>query len=269
MTTQPEVDKVQGCLIGFAIGDALGAPYEFERQPIEIEMTFKEGVFGTRPGEGTDDSWMARCAAEAIVDGKIDISRYLDNLSEWAWEAKDIGNQTYRSVHAWRDGRRLAPDDTALGNGSLLTTHVAACFLTEDEAAEISSATHPAPKATKITRYLYRRIATELGRPHAVITRPDHMLIDTSLTHQRPIGLGEKTYSVAVEALAECQTAADALGALQRVVERGGDTDSNAAVAGGLLGARFGMAAWNSFEELGRLEMLDYWMTVANEKVVV
>ncbi|MGH9036626.1 MAG: ADP-ribosylglycohydrolase family protein, partial [Acidimicrobiia bacterium] len=59
------LDRFSGCLLGVALGDALGAPYEFHRPPFEVAREFRPGWFGTAPGHPTDDSTLAVACAEA------------------------------------------------------------------------------------------------------------------------------------------------------------------------------------------------------------
>lgn len=57
------LDRFTGALLGLALGDALGATYEFRRPPFEVAREFGTGVFGTAPGHPTDDSTLAaHCA---------------------------------------------------------------------------------------------------------------------------------------------------------------------------------------------------------------
>ena len=51
MASEPlTVDRYRGALVGLALGDALGAPYEFKSPPFIVEAVFRQGVFGTAPG---------------------------------------------------------------------------------------------------------------------------------------------------------------------------------------------------------------------------
>jgi ADP-ribosyl-[dinitrogen reductase] hydrolase len=78
------VDKFYGSLIGLAVGDAMGAPLEFKPpgsfEPVNDMMG--DGPHHLEPGEWTDDTSMALCLAESLIEtGKFDpvdqLSRYL------------------------------------------------------------------------------------------------------------------------------------------------------------------------------------------------
>ena len=56
-------------LLGLACGDALGTTVEFRRRdtfPLHTEMT-GNGAFNVKPGEWTDDTSMALCLAQSLV----------------------------------------------------------------------------------------------------------------------------------------------------------------------------------------------------------
>lgn len=141
-----------GSVVGAATGDALGAPYEFQR-PIpdsdDVAMT-GGGVLGWDVGEWTDDTAMTVVVLEAAAgsadDHDLRRRSALDRIArEWyAWSigTPDIGAMTSRVVAgaidlAVADGRSLpeARDFTDAaravaettsnnaGNGSLLRTH--------------------------------------------------------------------------------------------------------------------------------------------------
>jgi hypothetical protein len=63
-------DRYRGALLGLAVGDALGTTLEFK-----APGTFKPitdmvggGPFGLEPGQWTDDTSMALCLAESLIE---------------------------------------------------------------------------------------------------------------------------------------------------------------------------------------------------------
>ncbi len=62
-------DRIAGCLIGLACGDAVGATLEFQdRGTFEpISDMIGGGPFNLRPGEWTDDTSMALCLASSLI----------------------------------------------------------------------------------------------------------------------------------------------------------------------------------------------------------
>src|SRR5205809_5049578 len=83
---EPELDRYIGCLVGLAIGDALGTTLEFRPKgsfkPI-TEMV-GGGPFGLRPGEWTDDTSMGLCLAESLVErGGFDPRHQMERYLRW------------------------------------------------------------------------------------------------------------------------------------------------------------------------------------------
>ena len=63
-------DRYRGCLLGLAAGDALGTTLEF-RPPgtfEPIDDMVGGGPFGLEPGQWTDDTSMALCLAESLIE---------------------------------------------------------------------------------------------------------------------------------------------------------------------------------------------------------
>ncbi|MEP0777840.1 ADP-ribosylglycohydrolase family protein [Microcoleus sp. ZQ-A2] len=61
---------IQGCLLGLAIGDAVGASLEFKRPGTFTPMNdmVGGGSFGRQPGQWTDGTSMALCLAESLIE---------------------------------------------------------------------------------------------------------------------------------------------------------------------------------------------------------
>ena len=68
---EPE-DRFRGCLLGLAVGDAVGTTLEFKTpgsfEPISGMLG--GGPFDLEPGEWTDDTSMALCLAASLVHAK-------------------------------------------------------------------------------------------------------------------------------------------------------------------------------------------------------
>src|SRR4051812_26725987 len=87
--TTPE-DRFKGCLLGLAVGDALGTPLEFTPQHAVVPLAgmVGGGPFRLKPGQWTDDTSMALCLAESL-------------LAAGGFDARD---QLKRYVRWWRSG---------------------------------------------------------------------------------------------------------------------------------------------------------------------
>ena len=99
----PQQFRAAGAILGAAIGDALGAPFEFgpggqfgARFPGPVIGGVGEmiggGGFGWAPGEFTDDTQMAMALAESLIrnDG-LDLDDLWERFRAWAQSAKDVG----------------------------------------------------------------------------------------------------------------------------------------------------------------------------------
>jgi len=160
MTLSPDqVDRARGAVLGSAVGDALGAPYEFECRavgPTGPEM-LGGGLGGFAPGEWTDDTTMAWCILDVAAshdDLRSDdaLTQIARRFSRWYETGPaDIGNQTRMILGA------VGPDPTCAaltassfdlhmrtghtaGNGSLMRTAPVALRYLGDPAGLVEAA---------------------------------------------------------------------------------------------------------------------------------
>jgi ADP-ribosyl-[dinitrogen reductase] hydrolase len=102
-------DTAKDILLGIAVGDALGVPYEFsrrdamERNPAKDMVGFK--VHNQPPGTWSDDSSLSFCLAESLL-GTYDLKTCSEYFVKWRNEAFwtaygevfDIGATTNRAI---------------------------------------------------------------------------------------------------------------------------------------------------------------------------
>lgn len=161
-------DRITGCLVGLAVGDALGAPLEFHSRR-EIRNRFPQGLREMiaspqrQKGVYTDDTQMALLIAESLLDKNGFAAQDLAKRFErWARTAPDVGLQTRAVVTMARylqDPEACAaryyadrPGDSA-GNGALMRCAPVAlfCLHSIEQLVELSRAssrvTHCDPKA--------------------------------------------------------------------------------------------------------------------------
>ncbi|MFC4123565.1 ADP-ribosylglycohydrolase family protein [Nocardia rhizosphaerae] len=267
-------DRVAGVIVGGAAGDALGAGYEFTKPgPATVIDMIGGGPFGWAPGEWTDDTSMALAIALAAVHGPgIDLDAVAAGFVAWFDSGPpDIGNQTRRVLSARpssaRDMQAVAMSLTGRtgGNGSLMrTAPVALAYL--DDAAECVAAagrigllTHhdeQAVEACELWTYAVRHavLHADFGGVREYLRGSAHSAYWTErldeAEHGTPDDFPDNGW--VVHAL---QTAWWAISttdqstpehlprALEACVRAGNDTDTTAAIAGGLLGARWGASA--------------------------
>jgi ADP-ribosyl-[dinitrogen reductase] hydrolase len=127
-------DRAIGCFIGLAVGDALGAPVEFKEVGEFVPVTDYRagGAFRLPEGYWTDDTSMALCLADSIIEhSEIREFDILERFSRWyklgenssIGRCFDIGNTTRRSLERFLAAGKYTPaedDFYEAGNGSIM-----------------------------------------------------------------------------------------------------------------------------------------------------
>ncbi|MDQ4038058.1 MAG: ADP-ribosylglycohydrolase family protein [Actinomycetota bacterium] len=276
----PRTHRAAGAVIGCAVGDALGAPFEFgpagaygDRFPDDARGVRTEmcggGSRGLAPGEFTDDTQMALLLASSLVEsGGLDEADVFERFRNWvAAGPPDVGNQTRAVLTSGRPfdvaaAEHFASTGHAAGNGSLMRTTPAAVWFapagreaTMDAARRISALTHGDPAAGEGCAIFHELVRVGLDGSDPLAALPD-ALAAVAPAHRpkwesvlaptwHPSDATESNGAVwptlgsAVWALRQAKSFADGM---RLVLDLGGDTDTVAAVTGGLLGAVFGIA---------------------------
>ncbi len=263
---------MRGSLLGLAVGDALGAPLE-GAQPERARTAVEAGLemAGGRSwaaGEWTDDTALALALAESIAaNGLLDTADVAARYIEWAQVGKGIGNTTAAALRGAKDGadaRRRAEafheaTGRSAGNGTVMRAApiglVAPTVTAAAEAAhEDASLTHFDPAAGAASAALCAALVAIRDKGSALaaatIQACEHDTLHDAIAaaRNRPDTLAELA---AGEEMGACWTTLGvALHALEVIddyeqgllwaIGLGGDTDTNAAVAGALLGCRHG-----------------------------
>lgn len=269
--SEQQLDRAAGVLTGTAAGDALGAGYEFTHPSSDTRIFMKGGgTFDWAPGEWTDDTSMAMCVAAGLAAGTADLDAIAGGFMRWYnSNPPDIGNQT-RAVLSARstDAEAMAAKAASLsgrtgGNGSLMrTAPVALAFLDDaagcvEAAGAISDLTHHDERAREACQIWSSAIR------HAVLTgtldgvriylsdcarsTSDHWssLLDIAETGS-PADFpnnGWVVHALQTAWWAITQANGDLPLTLEYCVRAGNDTDTTAAIAGGLVGAYRGASA--------------------------
>jgi ADP-ribosyl-[dinitrogen reductase] hydrolase len=250
-------------LLGQVIGDSLGSRVEF-KGPSEIARLFPDGVreladggpYHTIAGQPTDDSEMALTLARSILRHRgFERDKVLDAYREWLQTRPiDIGETTERGLLGMHTHESQS-------NGSLMRVAPIGIWAAGDPAraaatARIDSAlTHPHPVCLEACAAYCAAIAV------GVAGEPREAMVKAALRHSS----GPAREAIERNALpADFQDRQGwVLTALQNAFYRlrsdvpleasiietiacGGDTDTNAAIAGALLGACHGRSAFPS-----------------------
>jgi ADP-ribosyl-[dinitrogen reductase] hydrolase len=270
-------DRAAGAILGLALGDALGAPFEFRRRS-EIPdplPAFELPWMGFPPGTWTDDTAMARNLWTSLIahDGRFEPADVLARHLAWLGsDPPDVGNQTRLALREAERGtsdparavfERRGPEVSA-GNGSVMYCAPLGVVRALDpdrlllEAPALSTLTHWDERCrtaclavTRTTAALVRSDDAEAAVTDALETVADLAggeeleFLVAEVGRSRPVDgpdMGFTLFAAAI-GLRAAVDAADVASGLTAIVGLGGDTDTNAAVAGALLGARFGRAA--------------------------
>lgn len=269
-----DLDRAVGCLLGLACGDAVGTTLEFRRpgtfEPIEDMVG--GGPFGLEPGEWTDDTSMALCLAESILDtGGLDLCDQLRRYLLWrdsgylssTGTCFDIGNTTTTQLQRYRrTGVPIDPhpDEESAANGSLMRLAAVPIRWHADpggaaeRSGESSRSTHPADRPVDACRLMGAMISGLIGgAAFETVSAPTFWqwgalhpavagIAAGSWRQKEPPAIRGTGYCIdALEAaLWAVDGATDFRDAVLRAANLGDDADTTAAIAGQLAGARWG-----------------------------
>ncbi len=267
-------DKYTGCLLGLAVGDAVGTTVEFKPRGSFTPLTdmVGGGPFGLEVGQWTDDTSMALCLAHSLVqrrgfDATDQMQRYCDWMNHGYMSSNgrcfDIGITVRTALHAFeRDGNPFSgsTDPYSAGNGSIMRLAPIAMAYSPDVtavlhyAAESSRTTHGAAECMEACRLFGVMLHLALtGSSKEEILR--QTLYQPTLPKIQAIANGDyrqKTtaqirgsgYVVdSLEAALFCFIQTDAFDtAVLMAANLGDDADTTAAVCGQLAGAFYGRA---------------------------
>ncbi len=90
MTDVVTAEKIKACILGHAVGDALGVPVEFvSREELDQNPVTDMRGFGTYPvpaGSWSDDTSMTLCALDSLANGDLDYDEIMRNFGKWYYE---------------------------------------------------------------------------------------------------------------------------------------------------------------------------------------
>lgn len=267
-------DRIAGCLWGQAIGDALGLGTEFMSRE-EVEKNYPDSLteynqFGEEFGYWTDDTDMMLCIAESIIKYKdIVPDAVARNFKEWYNSSPiDIGATTaiilslfeydespYEIAQMmWeRTGRNNA------ANGGVMRTSIVGLWneTVAENAERICRLTHADPRCIGSCVIISELINSlvwqdmelsyvellQIGDKYDSRIKPylerarNGLLEDFELDDEQTMGYTLKTMGCAIWCLYHVTSFKDGL---LKVVNAGGDADTNAAVTCAVLGAKYG-----------------------------
>lgn len=168
------LERYRGSLLGLAAGDAIGAALEFKSPGSFRPVTgmVGGGPWGLKPGEWTDDTSMALCLGESLVEkGGFDPADQLSRYVRWYREGHlsstgtcfDIGNTTRQALQRFEqtgDPNSGIAHGQSAGNGSIMRLAPVPLFFAKDPVQAIersgdsSLTTHAPAVCVDACRYL-------------------------------------------------------------------------------------------------------------------
>jgi ADP-ribosylglycohydrolase/tetratricopeptide (TPR) repeat protein len=266
-------ERIAGALTAYACGDALGLPWENASRasavPTVSQVEQVPAREGWPRGVTSDDTALTLLVARHLAerDGGCDASAFLAELAEREPMIRGLGPTTTAAIeHFRRSGEAMASSSGRATNGAAMRALPVGWVLPHSQAdrrrevaIEMSRATHADASAVVAacviaacaswalegaTPALLLTVAAEEAREAAHAVGTDTRLVEmltqvpTGTWQAPPEGISLDPYDT-VAAVLSCVGSAPSLrGGLVRAVQFGGDTDTVAALVGGLLGAK-------------------------------
>ena len=263
------LSRAQGCLLGQLAGDALGSLVEFrtsqdikDQYPQGVRELADGGTWNTIAGQPTDDSEMALLLARMLVDqGRYDPKEARQAYLFWLDSGPFDCGMTISS------GLRGRPNPDSQANGAMMRISPLGIFGAKHDlehvaewARQDAAITHPHPVCQQANALFTMAIAHAVRQGcdarnlyEQIAAWAEDMEVDESLL-DAVRGAAEAPPADYVRqqgwvltafrnALWQLLHASNLEQAVVDTVMRGGDTDTNAAICGALLGAVWGRNA--------------------------
>jgi len=268
-----ERDRFRGCLLGLAVGDAVGTTVEFRPRDSFAPLTdmVGGGPFGLQPGQWTDDTSMALCLATSLLErGGFDPEDQMNRYCDWSesgylsstGECFDIGNTVSAALARYRATGEPFSGSThrhSAGNGSLMRLAPVPMFFYPDReqalhySVESSRTTHGALECLDACRVFGDMLVRALaGAPKGEVLFAGGT---DAISSQTIVGIARGGYRDKASRdirgsgyVVDCLEAAlwsfhatdSFAAAILQAANLGGDADTTSAVCGQIAGAYYG-----------------------------
>lgn len=266
------MSKIYSGIMGLVVGDALGVPVEFNRRDsFHVTDMIGYGTYDLPPGTWSDDSSMTLATVESIARlGRISTDDIMHNFYRWTDENAfnpygklfDIGYATQEAIHRYACGTPArkcgGKGERDNGNGALMRIlPLAFTDCRYQMVNAVSGLTHAHEISLEACR-IYISVARKLlrGKPLANIVQtikpelPVYARLSKLDTLQRD-AIQSSGYVVdTLEAALWCNLKSNSYReCVLLAVNLGRDTDTIAAIAGGLAGIRYGIGGEKGIPE--------------------
>ena len=287
-------DKKLGTLVGLAVGDAMGAPYEFlDKSKYTPTKEYNTGgAHNVSIGEWTDDTSMALCLAQSLIDKNgFDPIDQMDKYLKWYLEGYmctrekcfDIGNSTVKSIIDFEVNSTYYSNTTKInesGNGTIMRLAPIPMLYSFDSDlktyAKLSSkTTHSSFEASTCAELLagiinrcYLTMARDdkfLSKDNVLCCLEDKTFLENAkqMKETIPSGYCIDTLEVAIRGFYNFDTFIDGL---LYCISLGNDTDTVGAVYGQIAGAYYGLSGIPDYYK-ENLMQYDKILDIANKLV--
>jgi len=269
-------EKLKAAVYGFAVGDALGVPFEFkERGSFDCLGMVGGGTWKQPAGTWSDDTSMILATCESIKHkGKLDLEDVMLNFAKWYYmgeftphgECFDIGRTTRNAIEKYMDCEQKyifcgGTDERSNGNGSLMRI-LPIAFLPEfkvNDVRNLSRLTHGHEISQNCCVHYVWFMRKLIDDPDCNFRYNDLYFVD--IVNRTMDEVKSTGYVVdSLEAALWCfGTSKSYVEAVLKAVNLGGDTDTIAALTGALAGLKWGLEAipekW--IKQLANKELID------------
>lgn len=268
-------ENFKGALVGLAIGDALGATTEFmTKEEVKDRYGYLKDIIGggwlnLKAGEITDDTEMTLCVANGIIQNfEYPIDKIGEEFIKWfKSKPKDVGISTAHSIRGYNGNwLRTSYESHSLigksaGNGSLMRCLPIALaykdkLLMRKLTIEQSRMTHYDMQAAYAC-VIYNNIVSKVIEGESLkdaikneVNNTDYKNVLNGNLKMLPDGYVVNTFSWVLHVLYNTDNFSDVV---ETLVNLGEDSDTTAAIAGGLAGLYYG---YDSIEDKYKNKLL-------------
>lgn len=264
------MNKIYNGIMGLVVGDALGVPFEFKKRDSFTATDMRgHGTYNQPPGTWSDDSSMTLATVESIGRlGRIDPADIMENFFRWLNNADftpwgkvfDVGAATQRAITRYANGKPLEDcgGKSVMDNGNGALMRILPLAFTDcrpESICRVTGMTHNTA-ICKAASLIYIAIALQLiaGKDKgkavfagldcakAVCNMPEEFARIPDIEALTRDEIRSTGYVVdTLEAALWCVLKTDSYrDCVLTAVNLGEDTDTVAAVAGGLAGIIYG-----------------------------
>jgi ADP-ribosyl-[dinitrogen reductase] hydrolase len=287
-----KVHSLYGCLIGGAVGDAVGSYYEGQTNAKSVEFDVINGI--------TDDTQLTLATCESIIDsGYVSAESIAKKMLEWYNKGKlsGLGSSTLKALRDLQVGAHWAlsgrSGEYAAGNGAAMRIAPLAFFLNIEAdktlIRDVCNITHKNDEA-------YVGCLSILYAINFIVSdqwRSGQSLLDLIIPKLPDTGVRDNLLKLQTAPSSTIREAAQFIGTSGHVVESvpfsifaaqkirehkfedilseiilcGGDTDTNASLAGNVMGAAIGFTGFSTkvLTAFNKIRERDHITRIGNE----